>query len=67
MERQNEYKREYINGEIFAMAGARRWHNVIITHVVRELSIALKKKPRELYPSDMRVWIPRRAVQFSTY
>jgi Uma2 family endonuclease len=59
MERQNEYKSEYLNGQVFAMAGASRWHNLIITNVVRELSTQLKKQPCEVYPSDMRVRIPR--------
>lgn len=59
MERQQEYKSEYINGDIFAMAGASRWHNLIVTNSVAELRAQLKGRPCELYANDMRVWIPR--------
>ncbi|HYT50180.1 MAG TPA: Uma2 family endonuclease, partial [Pyrinomonadaceae bacterium] len=54
-ERQAEYKSEYLNGEIFAMSGASREHNVITTNFSRELSSQLKGGPCEVYSSDMRV------------
>lgn len=59
IERQRDSKSEYVNGELFAMAGASRWHNLIVTNVLREVSRQLKTQPCEVYPSDMRVWIPR--------
>ena len=34
LERQAKYKSEYYAGDIFAMAGASRWHNLIVTNVV---------------------------------
>jgi Uma2 family endonuclease len=55
LERQAEYKSEYLNGEIFAMSGASREHNLIAAHIVSELDQQLKGKPCEVYPSDMRV------------
>jgi Uma2 family endonuclease len=57
LERQAECKSEYYAGEIFAMAGASRWHNLIVTNVLRELSLQLKGRPCTTYPSDMRVKI----------
>ncbi len=54
-EREAEYRSEYLNGEVFAMAGASRRHNLIVTNIVRELSFQLKKKPCEVYSNDMRV------------
>jgi len=57
LERQAQCKSEYYAGEIFAMAGASRWHNLIVTNVVRELSLQLKGRPCTTYPSDMRVKI----------
>src|SRR4028118_400920 len=57
-ERQAEYKNEYFDGEIFAMVGASRKHNLITTNITRELSQQLKNKPCEVYSSDMRVRIP---------
>jgi Uma2 family endonuclease len=55
LERRAECKSEYYAGEIFAMAGASRWHNLIVTNVLRELSLQLKGCPCTTYPSDMRV------------
>lgn len=55
LERQAQCKSEYYAGEIFAMAGASRWHNLIVTNVVREISLQLKGRPCTTYPSDMRV------------
>lgn len=58
LERRAEYKNEYFDGEVFAMVGASRKHNLINTNVVSELHRQLRGKPCEVYPSDMRVRIP---------
>jgi Uma2 family endonuclease len=58
MERKAEYKSEYIDGEIVAMTGASRKHNLIAVNIAREISQQLKGRPCETYPSDMRVRIP---------
>jgi hypothetical protein len=55
LERQAPCKSEYYAGDIFAMAGASRWHNLIVTNVLRELSLQLKGRPCTTYPSDRRV------------
>jgi Uma2 family endonuclease len=55
LERRCEYKNEYINGQIFAMTGASREHNLITTNITRELSQQLKGRPCEVYAVDMRV------------
>jgi len=39
LERQAQCKSEYYVGEIFAMAGASRWHHLIVTNVLREVSL----------------------------
>lgn len=57
-ERQAEYKSEYYAGEVYAMVGASRKHNLIATNIVTALGQQLKKKPCELYTSDMRVRVP---------
>ena len=57
-ERQAENKNEYVNGEIFAMTGASRKHNLIVGNLVRELGQQLKGKPCEVYPGEMRVKAP---------
>ena len=57
-ERKAENKNEYVNGEIFAMTGASRKHNLIVGNLVRELGQQLKGKPCEVYPGEMRVKAP---------
>ncbi|HEX7530117.1 MAG TPA: Uma2 family endonuclease [Pyrinomonadaceae bacterium] len=55
LERKAEYKSEYLHGEIFAMSGASRKHNLVAGNIVAELNRQLRGKPCEVYPSDMRV------------
>ena len=54
-ERKALTKSEYRNGQIHAMPGASRKHNLITTHVVGELYIQLRDRSCVVYPSDMRV------------
>ena len=58
LERAAEYKNEYFDGEIFAMTGASRRHNLIAGNIGGSLWQQLRGKPCEVYPSDMRVRIP---------
>ena len=55
IERQAEYKSEYYQGEIFAMAGASYTHNVLAGRLIRDLGQQLRRRPCEVCPSDMRV------------
>lgn len=54
-ERKASTKSEYLNGEIFAMAGTSRKHNLIAVNLARELSERLREGDCEVYQSDMRV------------
>lgn len=54
-ERQSETKNEYLNDEIFAMAGASRGHNVITLNIASALLRQLQDRPCEIYSNDMRV------------
>jgi Uma2 family endonuclease len=58
IERAAEYKNEYVNGEIFAMTGASRKHNLAALNVAGELRQQLKGKPCETYQGEMRVKAP---------
>lgn len=60
IERRNPVKSEYWYGDMFAMAGTGEAHNLIVLNVGAELRAQLKGKPCRVYPSDMRVRIPRR-------
>lgn len=61
-ERRAEYKNEYIDGEIVAMTGASRRHNIIGVNISGELRQQLKGRPCERYVSDMRVRIPSKRM-----
>ncbi len=54
-ERQAEFKSEYLNGAVYAMAGASREHNQITTNWVVSLGAQLLEKPCGVYSSDMKV------------
>ena len=56
-ERKSVTKHEYYRGEIFALAGASRQHNLITTNVSSELSTQLKKRSDTVYACAMRVKI----------
>ena len=57
MERVAQVRSEFLDGEIFAMAGASRRHNLICLNVGAELRAQLRERPCEVYASEMRVKI----------
>lgn len=58
IERKSEIRHEYYAGEMFAMSGASRPHNVISVNFVTALNQALRDRPCEAYTADMRVRVP---------
>lgn len=58
-ERGSDIKHEFYNGRIYAMAGAKRRHNVIALNIGSEIREHLKGRDCEAYPSEMRVFVPR--------
>lgn len=48
-------KHEYIDGQVYAMAGASSSHNRIVANALGELRFALKGTPCEAFASDMKV------------
>ncbi|MBI3797413.1 MAG: Uma2 family endonuclease [Deltaproteobacteria bacterium] len=55
LERKAEFKSEYLAGEIFAMSGASRQHNLIAGNVFASLHAQFRHRPCEVYMGDMRV------------
>ncbi|MDQ3805298.1 MAG: Uma2 family endonuclease [Acidobacteriota bacterium] len=55
LERKAESKSEYFDGEIHAMTGASRRHNLITLNVASELRARLRTSNCETYANDMRV------------
>lgn len=53
-------KHEYIDGEVYAMAGASANHNLICVNIVTALNVHLKGKPCRPFASDMKVKIGSR-------
>jgi Uma2 family endonuclease len=58
IERQAEYKSEYVDGVMYAMAGGSERHNLIAGNLITELNIQLRKAPCRVYPSDLKVRVP---------
>lgn len=57
IERRAEYKSEFFRGEMFAMSGASREHNMIQANLIRRLGERLDGTPCRAVGSDQRVCI----------
>jgi Uma2 family endonuclease len=57
LDREAEERSEYLDGEMFAMAGGSREHALVAANLVGELRGQLRHRPCEVYGSDMRVWV----------
>jgi len=53
----SKIKYEFMDGEIFSMAGATRRHNLATTNISTELSLQLRETDCEVYAGDFRVKI----------
>lgn len=58
IERAAETKSEYFDGEMFAMSGASRKHNLVTGNIFVEFSTQLRGRPCEVYINDMRTHVP---------
>jgi Uma2 family endonuclease len=65
IERKAEFKSEYCDGKMFAMAGAGEDHNLLVVNLIVGLHDQLQSRPCRVYPSDMRVRV--RATGLYTY
>ncbi len=59
IERKAEFKSEYFNGEMFAMAGVKRPHNLITNNIIRVVGNQVLERDCNVYSSDMRVKIEK--------
>lgn len=58
-ERTATAKSEYINGRVYAMAGASRLHNLIVGNTFAEIRAQIRGRACEAYVNDMRVKVSR--------
>ena len=54
-ERQQDTRHEFFDGEVFAMTGASRAHNLVCLNIAASLHTQLRGTPCEVYNNDMRV------------
>lgn len=64
-EQASAVKHEYLDGEIYAMAGGTPEHGLICANVIGELRAQLRGKPCRVYTSDVRVRV--QATGLATY
>lgn len=55
LERNAEFKSEYLEGQIFAMSGGSPEHSAITVNITRELSLQLKGRPCQAFSNDLKV------------
>ena len=55
LERKATTKSEYFEGQIYAMSGASRAHNLIVANLVSAFHVQLSERTCEVYANDMRV------------
>ena len=62
IERAAGYKSEYFQGEMFAMAGAKEAHNLMVANLIAAFHQQLRSRTCRLYPSDMRVRVSAKGL-----
>lgn len=58
-EREADFKSDYLNGIVVAMAGAKHRHNLVAGNTFRHISNAFADRPCIVYGSDMKVRIEK--------
>jgi Uma2 family endonuclease len=64
IERDAEYKSEYMDGIMYAMAGGSERHNIIVANLIISVGVQLKGRPCRVYPSDLKVRVPNSSKFF---
>ncbi|HZS47128.1 MAG TPA: Uma2 family endonuclease [Blastocatellia bacterium] len=63
-ERKSEYKSEYADGVMYAMAGGSERHNLIVANTIISIGSQLRDRPWQVYPSDLKVRVPNSSKFF---
>ncbi len=59
-ESKSRLKHEYVDGEIYAMSGAKRRHNLIASNLVRHARVAADNSGCQVFGPDMKVHVETR-------
>lgn len=65
LERQSPTKHEFLDGEIYAMAGGSEDHSALAAEVLRALGNAVEDRPCRVHTSDLRIYVE--AVGLATF
>jgi Uma2 family endonuclease len=57
LERTSPTKHEFLNGEIYAMAGGSEEHSALAAEVLRALGNAIGDRPSRVHTSDLRIYV----------
>lgn len=58
----SDERHHYIDGKIILMPGGTPNHNKISGNLYAELHFAFKRKPYQVFVTDLRVWIPEKRI-----
>jgi Uma2 family endonuclease len=62
LEEKAEYRSEYYQGEIFAMAGSTDDHNIIVNNISARMNLAFRGKDCIAFTLDLRLWAEARRL-----
>jgi Uma2 family endonuclease len=57
IEREQDTRNEYIDGQVYAMTGAKENHNLIVTNLIVSIGNQFKGRPCRVFANDMKVRI----------
>jgi len=63
-ERGADMRSEYVDGVVYAMAGASERHNAIVANLIIAIGVRLRGGPCRVYPSDLKVGLQNRTRFF---
>lgn len=58
IERRAEYRSEYVDGVVYAMAGGSERHNLLAANIIISIGVQLRNRPCRVYPSDLKIRVP---------
>ncbi len=63
-EKQSDVRHEFVEGDIYAFAGASRRHSLIVTYLVISLGLAARGGPYEVHSNDVKLRATDRIIYY---